>query len=80
MQRRGGAEWRLYRDRRVVGCVVPDAKWPGMWRVQSPEGFRKWSTWPGRGMPRSIGPRHRDATKFFNKINGDFQPQRHPCV
>ena len=36
---RHGAEWRLYRDRRVVGRVVPDAKWPGMWRVQLPGGL-----------------------------------------
>ena len=35
--------------------------------------------WPGREMPRSIGPRHHDATKFFNKIKGDFRHQRHPC-
>ena len=33
------AEWPLYRDRRVVGRVVPDAKWPGMWRVQLPGGL-----------------------------------------
>jgi hypothetical protein len=37
--KRHGAEWRLYRDRRVVGRVVPDAKWPGMWRVQLPGGL-----------------------------------------
>jgi hypothetical protein len=37
--KRHGAEWRLYRDRRVVGRVVPDAEWPGMWRVQLPGGL-----------------------------------------
>lgn len=37
--KRHGAEWRLYRDRRVVGRVVSDAKWPGMWRVKLPGGL-----------------------------------------
>jgi hypothetical protein len=37
--KRHGAEWRLYRDRRVVGHVVPDAKWLGMWRVKLPGGL-----------------------------------------
>jgi hypothetical protein len=37
--KRHGAEWRLYRYRRVVGSVLPDAKWPGMWRVQLPGGL-----------------------------------------
>jgi hypothetical protein len=37
--KRHGTEWRLYRDRRVVGTVVPDAKWPGMWRAQLPGGL-----------------------------------------
>jgi hypothetical protein len=37
---RHGIEWRLYRDRRVVGRVVPDAIYPGvMWRVQLPGGL-----------------------------------------
>ncbi len=37
--KRHDTEWRLYRDRRVVGRVVPDAKWPGMWRAQLPRGL-----------------------------------------
>ena len=37
--KRHGVEWRLYRDRRVVGSVVPDAKWPGMWRTKLPGGL-----------------------------------------
>jgi hypothetical protein len=30
--RRDGADWVLFADRRRFGRVVPDAKWPGMWR------------------------------------------------
>ena len=30
--RRDGADWVLFHGRRRVGRVVPDAKWPGMWR------------------------------------------------
>jgi hypothetical protein len=38
--KRHGTEWRLYRDRRIVGRVVPDAVYPGvMWRVQLPSGL-----------------------------------------
>jgi hypothetical protein len=37
--KRHGAEWRLVPDRRVVGRVVPDEKWPGMWRVKLPGGL-----------------------------------------
>jgi hypothetical protein len=37
--RRHGVGWRLYRERRVVGCIVPDAQWPGMWRVKLPSGL-----------------------------------------
>ena len=68
------------------GCTVTAAWWAAWCRMRSgpvcggcssPEDFRKWSTWPGRGMPRSIGPRHHDATKFFNKIKDDF---RRPCI
>jgi hypothetical protein len=37
--KREGAEWRLFRDRRIVGRVVPDAAYPGMWRVKLPGGL-----------------------------------------
>ena len=34
-----GAEWRLFHARRIVGRVVPDGKYPGMWRVKLPGGL-----------------------------------------
>jgi len=30
--KRAGADWVLFNGRRRVGRVVPDPKWPGMWR------------------------------------------------
>jgi hypothetical protein len=33
-----GDEWRLYRDNRTVGRVVPDTKYAGMWRWTLPDG------------------------------------------
>jgi hypothetical protein len=44
--KRHGAEWRLYRDRRVVGRVVPDASGPVCGGCSSLEDFRKWSAPP----------------------------------
>jgi hypothetical protein len=35
---RSGADWLLYRDRRIVGRVIPDANWPNMWRVRRADG------------------------------------------
>ena len=37
--KRVGAEWRLSHDRRQVGRVVPDSKYPDMWRVKLPGGL-----------------------------------------
>ena len=37
--KRVGAEWRLFRGRRQVGRVVPDSKYPDMWRVKLPGGL-----------------------------------------
>jgi hypothetical protein len=37
--KRFGAEWRLFHDRRTVARVVPDSKYPGMWRVRLPGGL-----------------------------------------
>jgi hypothetical protein len=34
-----GAEWRLLHNRRIVGRVTPDAKYPGMWRIKLPGGW-----------------------------------------
>jgi hypothetical protein len=36
--KRDGADWLLYLDRRRFGRVVPDAKWPGMFRSVLPSG------------------------------------------
>jgi hypothetical protein len=31
--------WRLHIGKRFTGItVIPDEKWPGMWRVQTPDG------------------------------------------
>src|SRR5262249_60495997 len=32
--RKAGTGWRLFADRRRFGEIVPDAKYPGMWRVK----------------------------------------------
>jgi hypothetical protein len=37
--KRVGDSWRLYEDRRCVGTVVPDGKYPGMWRAKLPGGL-----------------------------------------
>jgi hypothetical protein len=37
--KRRGADWLLYSDRRLVGRVVPDPVWPGMYRAKLPGGL-----------------------------------------
>ena len=37
--KREGAHWVLYSGRRRVGRVIPDSKYPGMWR-STPSGGR----------------------------------------
>ena len=37
--KRDGAGWRLFHGRHIVGRVVPDAKYTGMWRVKLPGGL-----------------------------------------
>ena len=36
--KRDGSDWLLYLDRRRFGRVVPDGKWPGMFRSVLPSG------------------------------------------
>ena len=37
--RRDGVNWLLFSGKRRMGRVVPDLKWPGMWRVRMPDGW-----------------------------------------
>jgi hypothetical protein len=37
--KRVGTDWCLFSGRRVVARVVPDAAYPGMWRVELPGGL-----------------------------------------
>jgi hypothetical protein len=36
--RRVGPEWQLYLGKRRLGRLVPDGKYPGMWRSIMPDG------------------------------------------
>jgi hypothetical protein len=76
--RRHGAEWRLYRERRVVGRVMPDAEWPGMWRVKLPCGLSDMVNLP-RAQDAALGLAQRaESEKKLQRNQGPFSASASP--